>query len=376
MKNILAENLLRFGVKNLNESQKQTLNLLMEEVLTGVKDGCAVVGATKSNTSNAGAVDAFITAGYKVAGTISSTTCIKKAAGGASNSYTVGPKTVNQAHYLKIGDKVISGTSPSSMIITFADLKAQAIEAAGNGIYALGRALKAKSSAAGFGLTMSAGLSITLNTSKVMLSMFNVNTGFQDIANRFGGDVIRQMIAYSILQPTGTGSSLIPPGMKRREFGNARNSEIFSGGARPSLADMTDAEKEAIKTVGSFDSSNDPDIGRKINNLSAAKPVVTAFCKRYFQPYVDSVAAKFKKYIELKCTAAGVPVDALATLNAIIDSYAKVQNISTYTDEALKAVGLIYTNVTVSPGSSVGARSTSTSIAGKEGSITGASGQK
>ncbi len=376
MKNILAENMLRFGAKNLTESQKQVLQLLTEEVLSGVTDGCAVVGATKSNTTNAGAVEAFITAGYKVAGTISSTTCIKKAAGGISNSYTVGPKTVNAAHYLKIGDKIIQGTAPSSMIILFSDLKGQAIEAAGNGIYALGRALKAKSSAAQFGLTMAAGLSITLNTSKVMLSMFNVKTGFQDTSNRFAGDVIRQMIAYSILQPTGTGSTLIQPGMKRREFSTARNSEIFSSTARPSLSDMTDADKEAIKTVGSFDSSSDPDIGRKINSFSAAKPYVTAFCNRYFKQYVNSVAAKFKKYIELKCTAAGVPVDALATLNSIIDSYATIQNITTYTDEAVKAASLIYTNVTVTSGSSVGARATSTSIAGKEGSITGASGQK
>ncbi len=90
MKNILAENLLRFGVKNLTESQKHALQLLTEDALANITDGCAVVGATKSNTTNAAAVAAFIKAGYTVNGTISSTTCIKKAAG-ASRGRCHGP---------------------------------------------------------------------------------------------------------------------------------------------------------------------------------------------------------------------------------------------------------------------------------------------
>jgi hypothetical protein len=370
MKNILAENLLRFGVKNLTESQKHALQLLTEDALANITDGCAVVGATKSNTTNAAAVAAFIKAGYTVNGTISSTTCIKKAAGATAKVYAVGPKTVNEAHYLKIGEKVISGTAPSSMIITFADLVGQSIEASGNGIFALGRAVTANSEKKRFGLTLTSGLSITLNTTKVIASFFNVKTGFQDAANDFGSDVIRTMIASAALQPTATNEeSLVKPGMERRSKGISEISRIFGYSARPSIADITTEEDSVFQNMDPIDISTFQYNGKRINNTDAAKPAVESFCRIYFSLWISRFVSKFKKYIAMRCEAAGVPLDALTSLNALINSYSKTQNISTYTKEATDKLFILYSNTTSRSGAVSGAVSTSTSITGKEGEI-------
>jgi hypothetical protein len=371
MKNLLAENMLRFGAKNLHEESIQNLQRLIEQTLTNITDGAVIAGATASNTTNVSAMTKFGQSGYTITGTIAENKCIRKEAGQPKTKWTIANKSVKAAHYVKVGDKVISGSSASSMMVTLGDLTDQAVEAAGNGIYALYRALQGvKTGMKSYGLTSTSGLAIVLNGGKGVVNnyFFNIKTGWQDVANNFGSSILRVMIGIGALKPTGTSTNnLIDMGLKIKANGTAK--DYLGKAARPTVSDLTDTESETLKAIGPISVEGDPATNKMINNEDAAIPVVKAFCARYFQAYIDSVAAKFKEYINMRAKAALVPIETLSGLINLIDTWKKTQKLNDYTNEALDKLFVVYRPTTSRSGGVTGARTTSGSTSGAEGQM-------
>ena len=116
--------------------------------ISNVKSKMAFVGSTPDKTSNISALSRF-QAGIsdaEITGDIDETKALFNKGQGqikSSKFWEVKPKTQKAKNYLKIGDRMLNGDSGNPVTITVesANLLNMPIEAAGNGIFALGRAL-------------------------------------------------------------------------------------------------------------------------------------------------------------------------------------------------------------------------------------------
>lgn len=366
---ILAENMLRFGSKNLSESNRFKLQVLAEqaESTITIQTGCILCCATKTNTTNISATKDFISSGNSVEGTITNTTCISRPVG--STSFKVAPKTVNLDHYLKIGNKLIQETSTTYMAITIAELDSAAIEASGNGIYALGRAISAASAKGKYGLTENSGIIIMLNAPAVTTTYFNISSGFQDLLGAWKQGASIQMIADSILEPAGNNDD-VTTGKNLR--GTAEQSTWLQSQARPMISTITADEKEKLKTVGTIDPSGFPLRGKKITSLQEAKNICKQYTDRYLNQFLSLIGTRFRYWVKLRSEPYGVPDDALAPIYSLI--YRKVtqqqKNSAEYTTALENRMQFLYQQTTSGPApGKVGAVATGATVGGKEGEI-------
>ena len=370
MKNILAENMLRFGAKNLTESQKRTLQLLTEQSLK-ISKGGAVVGATKSATSNATAVDKLKGAGATVNGTITSTGCIKKAAGASATVYTVSKKSAGfekAVNYLKIGDKVIQGSAPTSLVIKFSQLQSQEIEAAGNGIFVLGRALAANARKGEYGLNDGSALFIALGATNTNTAFFNVDSGFQSPVMQWKMAAAYSMIANKVINPTGTGSMT-----KYIEKGRQQPTTVLGDEAKPSISEALSPDIAAkLKTAVAIDVSTFTNNGLNTTNVDIAKKQAELYSSNYLYKFIYGIGTRFKLYIKLRAAEFGIPEGILEPILSLVDTKVSEEwaNKQEYINELVTWIDYYYKRTTQG-GSyrTTGAKTTAGTVSGKEGQI-------
>jgi hypothetical protein len=365
--------------KKLSKKDKLRAKHLAEQIFlaeqqSGISDvivGAGFASASKTFTSTAKAVEAIKAAGVAVNGTVTETQCIKKAAG-SDGPYVPAAKSINQQHYLKIGDKIIQGTQSSLMRITPLDLQSQEIEAAGNGIFALGRAYVTRSAMKGQGMKFAnVALIIELNAPKpVGGAWFKIDTGFQNAIQSWAFAASATLVAIGAVKPNNFNnqSNAIGNNLKAKGTGGS----LLNRRAMPqiSTSGFDQSKYESVSPVP--DTSAFQDAGKNFTTQSEAAASMKKFTDTYFKTWITSLGERFKKWCEDQAVAYGMSANAAFPIKTYIDSWVASQKQDTYlasTNEAVKEYFFTPQKVAGGTRTTVGAMSGGAAGGGKEGEI-------
>ena len=375
MKNTLAENMLRFGVKNLKETEIKTIEKLAEQASDTISDkdsSVTVTGATPSNTSNVTAADQLVKSGRKINGTIDETKSIVKNPGGIGAVWNVANKTLPAKHYLIIGDQKIigDGGKSASLTIKFSDYMNSRVEACGNGIFAIGRLLNAfNNREISSNTTVVIGLNLaTPNTIKI-----DINTGIQNALENFTTSTTSTLIGLDVISDSGLGNiGDIETGRNIKQKGTA--GQLLSNTAVPRISVSNVREIwQKLRSIDSFDTSNFELKNANLEFSKGKQPIINAATKfvAIYQPlYIKALTNRFKSWINNQALQNKLDPNAFSVLNASLDAWAASQSVNIYSNEVKRRIDtLTKTYRDSTSGSVTGATATTKVTKGKEGSL-------
>ena len=363
--------------KKLSKKDKLRAKHLAEQIFlaeqqSGISDvivGAGFASASKTFTSTVNAVKVLTGAGITVNGTVKAGQAIKKAAG-TGGPYVPTTKSVNQQHYLKIGDKIIQGTASSLMRITPLDLQSQEIEAAGNGIFALGRAYVTTSAMKGKGMKFAnVALIIELNAPKpVGGAWFKIDTGFQMALMDWASAAVTTLVAVGAVNPNNydNQSNSVGRNLKTKGTGGTYLSRM----AMPEFSTPGDSSK--YEQIGAFDVSNWSWANAMVTTPDQAQRAMKSLTDTYFKQWIKALADRFKQWCEDQAVAYGMSANATLPIKTYIDSWASSQNPDTYLASTNLGVREYFERLSKTAGATrttMGATSSGAAGGGKEGEI-------
>ncbi len=293
-----------------------------------------MAGATSSKTTSKSAISKF-TKIYKVKDSdkISSENALKKEQGGAE--YYVGDKTVKGTDYLKIGDVILNGDSGKAVNITIsrAKLLKSSIEASGNGIYALARALKnANKLVAGKKLsTSNPDIIIVLNKANPNIFYGSLNTGFQSCLGKWKGSVKGSMVASKAAKPHENNNKPNMAVYRKVAAGDGPMSGDkwaamkINRDATPNITGVKDinatirqlAEYNKIDATSFIDKIKD----KEIESYEKLKPIIDEFIETFLTAHIERTADRYKKHLDNQAKESGVPSDVFSKFYNAINSW-------------------------------------------------------
>jgi hypothetical protein len=280
--------------------------------LSDIKDRAAFTGATLSNAPNADALAEMKSglSNVKIFGDkqeITENDAITKVSDTNTSSWKIIPKTVKAKDYLKIGDLVLNGDSKKAVTIKLpiSDLSAKPIEAAGNGIFALSRALLLKyGELKNFPQTP---LIIGLNTKTANSFIANANTAFQRPIGEFSySGLTIFMLSKAITSNANNTTNNISVLRNIAAKGSINASSMASDGIMPQIP------KDywpAAKSVNPID-FNSFIAKVKDKNISTFTPELQKYVEEYvntfFDQFLTAYSERFKSFLNTSAANAGI----------------------------------------------------------------------
>jgi hypothetical protein len=280
--------------------------------LSDVKDKTAFTGATLSNAPNADAL-AEMKSGLpnvKIIGDkqeITENDAIAKVSDTGTSNWKIVPKTVKAKDYLKIGDLVLNGDSKKAVTIKLpiSDLAIKPIEAAGNGIFALSRALLLKyGELKNFPQTP---LIIGLNTKTANSFITNANTAFQGPIGDFTySGLTIFMLSNAITSNANNTTNNVSVLRNIAAKGTMDASEMASDGIMPQIPK---ANWESVKSVSPID-FNAFIAKIKDKRISTFTPELQKYIEEYvntfFDQFLTTYSERFKSFLSESAANAGI----------------------------------------------------------------------
>jgi hypothetical protein len=339
-----------------------------ESGLSNVKAVIGIAGATGHPTTNQNALNSLISggAGVKILGTtkIGEDQAIVKndiTVKGTQN-WKVANKTVKSNNYIKIGNRLLDGdatTGPVAIDITSDELSKNQIEAAGNGIYALGRILPIKYK---LNSMPSAKLVIGLNQPNPDALVVNVDTQFQDILGKFKNAAIYTFV----------GSGAVIPGKdyhkdnvdQARSILAKKNIDLNTYTSMYATPSINNEKLENLSNVGAFDLTDlvQTISGKKFTRYNdELQKYLDTYVDNYFEKFANAFVERFKAFITSKANGANPAV--FKDLYGYMDSWkaARIAQKEEYRTEIHKLFNRIF-----GAGSYIGSTTKPTATAGSE----------
>ncbi|CAB4175584.1 hypothetical protein UFOVP1247_230 [uncultured Caudovirales phage] len=293
--------------------------------ISNVKSKAGFAGATPSTTSNTSALESF-KAGLPnavIIGEMAEDKALIRSANSKSTlSWTVGEKTVTAKNYIKFGtDIILNGDSgkPTAITVTGDDFLNKPIEASGNGIYVLGRALLLRSSEK---LTGQSKIIIGLNTKTANSFVANANTAFQGPIGNFAQAALFTFIVSKAVVPSaGNTTNNVTTAKNLALKPDANPYKWVNQEAKPSVPSEY---WERLYTVSPIDSKAFVD-KIKAKQIATYTPELTGYVTEFtnvsFEPFITAYAERFKSFLQYKALEAGIDSSLFQDLFSYIDEW-------------------------------------------------------
>lgn len=299
--------------------------------MSNIKSRMALVGSTPDTTSNTGALTEFekIEGGVDIKGKpIDSNKALFKGGPEGYNGlkfWEIKEKTRKEKNYLKIGDDIIIEDAKKTVSLTVStqNLSKQPIEASGNGIFALGRAInlvRKEKLSEGEGTN----IIIAMNAKKADSFVTNAKTGFQGVEGGF-----KSAIMFTFVTSEG-----ITPNTKHNtsNVNTARNIKDPNPIGYVNVNAMPKLPKKYGETLRKINPINATDFINKIKGKKIASytpelgKYVNEFVDTFFTPYIETYAKRFKEYLNLEAKELGIDPKLFEDLMKYIDEWKTAQN--------------------------------------------------
>lgn len=280
--------------------------------LSGVKDKTAFTGATLSNAPNADALAEMKSglSNVKIIGDkqeITEADAITKVIENNTSNWKIIPKTVKAKDYLKIGDLILNGDSKKAVTIKLpiSELSSKPIEAAGNGIFALSRALLLKyGELKDFPQTP---LIIGLNTKTANSFIANANTAFQGPLGEFTySGLTIFMLSKAITSNANNTTNNVSVLRNIAAKGTIDASTMASNGIMPQIPK---ANWDSAKSVSPID-FNAFIAKVKDKNILTFTPELQKYIEEYvntfFDQFLTTYSERFKSFLNTSAANAGI----------------------------------------------------------------------
>lgn len=334
--------------------------------LSNIKATIGIAGATGHPTSNQNALNSLIAgaANIQIVGDskISENQAIVKNDIGSTKKWKVVNKTVNSNNYIKIGNRVLNGdntTEPITITATVDELSKNPIEAAGNGIYALGRVLPIKYK---LNSAPSAKIIIGLNQPNPDALVVNADTAFQDILGKFKNAAIYTFV----------GSGAVIPGKDYHKDNvdaaktilTKKNIDLNTYTSFYATPFINNEKLGEFSNIGAFDLTDFVQniSGKKFTRYnSELEGYLNNYVDHYFEKFATAFVERFKAFVISR--AAGANQEAFQDLYGYMDSWkaAKLAQKENYKTELHKLFNRIF-----GAGSYTGSVSMPTATAGSQ----------
>ena len=379
MKNIITD----FGIF-LNEKY-ELIHIDEADDLSGIEAKAGIIGASKTNTTNKTAVDALkkgfdeLKANGKdrpllnIKGEVSENNALYVKNGISE----LKPKSEKKGDYIKFLDNILDGDKggPIGIKVSYGTLSKSGVEASGNGIFALGRMIKALSTGM---ISRDTEIYLCLNMENTASFVADVKSGCQ--TSNPSNTILMLMIGNGIIVPNkGNTESVVIAGKNL-----ANNKDLLSSLARrnavPSISVVggkkITEDLQKIEPVKSLESKVvEKYKGKKIDkDVDAAAKIYAEISNEIAAPYIETIAYKFKKFIDDSCKKSGVSGDIFADVKKGIDEKAKGMISNSNSDNTLALAKTrikdIFSPKKEGEGTPIKGASISTvSVDGKEGKV-------
>jgi hypothetical protein len=318
------------------------------KTLSNVKSKMGFVGATPSKTSNATALTEFKSAfpDAKITGEIDDTKALFRKEGAQSSVFwEVKPKTQKAINYLKIGDIILNGDSgkPVTITIESTDLISKSVEASGNGIFALGRALAMRKGQK----VLEGKIIIGLNTKSANSFLADADTAFQIPVGDFTTSAMFTFVVPKAVIPgRGNTSQNVMTAKSAAEKGNINPNLHINNGAMPQLPSD---QWEALKKVAPIDATQfiNKIKGKGITSYTTELAgYVDEFVNTFYEPFLTAYAERFKAFLRNKAAEAGIDPSLFQDLMSYIDEWKASQNKEAYRSATSDEIKQLFSNVT------------------------------
>ena len=298
--------------------------------ISNVTSKVGFAGATLSKTTNASALEQLKAA--SLAGRtifikgdnteIDETEALFRSTDAKSDlTWTIGTKTQTAKNYLKVGDIVINGDSgkPVTMTIEPLDLATKTVEACGNGIYALGRALNIKYNE---GVAQGSKLIIGLNTKTANSFVANANTAFQTpVADFTQGAMWTFIVSKAIIPSERNFTNAVAMPVANSKKTDADGSKWTNSKAMPQLSNAYFDELIEISKIDSTAFVETIKNKRITSYTTELEGYVKTYVDTFFEPFLTAYVERFKTFFTKKATEAGTSSTLFSDLTSYIDKW-------------------------------------------------------
>lgn len=344
--------------------------------ISDVRSKAVYTGSTVSKTSNASALEQFknvISQGGQVTGEIDDTKALFRSTKAKSTKiWNVGPKTVQASNYIKIGDKLVNGDSgkPARLEIKADDLLNETVEASGNGIYALGRAIQLKYQEKLQGGNL---IVIELNKPTPDSVTANADTAFQIPVGDFRNAIMFTFVVSNAVVPSAANQSHNVQVAVKAAGDQSINPNTYTNTS--AMPQIEKAAWENLKKVAPIDATAFVKTiqNKKITSYTTELDgLVKSYVDTFFDPFVNAYAERLKQFFRDKLKANGADPELFKTLYAYIDEW-KTKQASVkeqYKSEAVSQIQSLFKQATSSPGvAQPAASAASKTVKGTEGKL-------
>lgn len=378
----------------INE-QYHILNVNEQESEIDSKSKVALIGASLSKTSNLSAIKAIKEGFSKLKGSSNNgkfNPSILNITGeeleknslyvSRDKSFLKEKSERNIRDYIKLDGEIILDSTDSKPVYkktTFSELIDGEIEASGNGIFALGRLIKAMAKKS---IKDNTPVYLALNLKNTDAFIVDSTTGMQAPTARFNSSVLMAMIAGKVIKPNNENTQSVVLAGKNNIGNQEFIKTILNRNAIPFISDI-DGKKKKNDLVNIGDKEK-VDVSGKISDYSnkefnyrdidQVKKIYDSIFDEYYPEYVDLVSFRFKKYLDDTVKSLGITEDLFSDIKSSVDSWVKKSKessyISKYKESGYEILKKAFNPVKESTGSTFrGASAGTKSIKGTEGKI-------
>lgn len=325
-----------------------------QESLSNVKSRMALAGSTPDATNNAGALAQFEKIdGVTIKGKpIDDKKALFKDQSSVKNStqfWEIKEKTRKEKNYLKIGNQIITGDDKGKTVYITVSTKYLAenpIEASGNGIFALGRAinlLRKEELAKGGGTN----IIIAMNTKKADSFVANAETGFQATLGNWDNAIMRTFVVSEGVIPNEkhitNNVNMAKRAINNPDLPNAE--DALNMNAKPQLPKEYN---EKLRKIDPIDATNfvNKIKDKKIKSYTdELDKYVDEFVDTFFTTYIETQAKRFKAYLDIEAKELGIDAKLFDDLKKYIDGWKTEQSgkKGEYKESAKNAIKVLFT---------------------------------
>jgi hypothetical protein len=329
----------------LNFSNWQKLYEQADDGLSNVNSKMAFVGATYHTAPNTNALKQFMSSlpDAKVDGEIDETKALFRSREGSTGFWKTGAKTQKAKDYLKIGDRVLNGEGgkPTSIIINSDDLIREPIEASGNGIFALGRAISMRRTKKFF----EGRIIIGMNTKSADSFVVNANTAFQTSQASFAEGVKGTFIVSKAIIPSDLNKTQNVNVYRKMAKDGKDPNVLVNQQAMPTIQG---GPPDSLYTVASIDATSFVD-KIKEKKLTTYFPEVAKYVDEYadtfFEPFLTTWTERFKSFLKIRASEAGIDASLFGDLMKYVEDWKTKQSKDAYKKRVEKEVKGLFAQI-------------------------------
>jgi hypothetical protein len=316
--------------------------------ISNIRSKVILVGATPSKTSNSSALAEFKQSDSDliISGEIDENKALfRKEKLNSTKFWETRTKTQSAKNYLKIGDIVLNGDSgkPVSITIELSDLFSKSVEASGNGIFALGRAMNIRKENSVKGGKVIIGMNAKTTNSFVI----DANTAFQNPIGDFRNSAMLTFVTTKLIIPSASNTTQgVAAAKQAAAQGKTSGAEYVNQSAMPKVPSQY---WDSLKKISSIDATVfvNKIKGKQIKeyNLELTK-YVEEYTNTFFEPFLNAYAERLKGFLKIKADEIGIGSPQFDDLSMYIDEWKTKQNRQKYQEEVEKEIKSLFAAVT------------------------------